>query len=825
MPKENLLNSEELQNIFKAARSAAIYYGQNVVYPEHFLYAILEDFNNDAAMILLKLNVDLDKLKYRTTEVLKQNSSETLTQTKVPLSTQSDNVIKIALDEARALNSSTLHSIHLLLGILKEESNTAFFLLERVQTNYAKVLEIVKKGNWEDVEPMGSEQKTKTPALDDNSRDLTKLAREGKLDPVIGRDQEVERIVQILIRKKKNNPVLIGEPGVGKTSIIEGLALRIVNRQVTKMLQDKRVMSLDLASLVSGTRFRGQFEEKVKAILNEVVKAGNIILFIDELHTVVGAGNSGGALDLANLLKPMLARGEFQCIGATTLEEYRKYIEDDGALERRFQKIIVEPSTPDETMLILKNIHDNYSQHHHVKYTPKSLEAIVRLSDRYITDRYFPDKAIDVLDEAGSRVHLKELKIPEQFLKIEQEISKIEQKKKEFAAKQKYDDAANMKEKEGKLRARLKKLQNEWDEENKNNFPEIDENVISQVVSLMTGIPVDKISETETNKLLKLESELGKNIVGQNDAIKSVSDAIKRARTGLKDPNRPIGSFIFFGPTGTGKTATAKELANILFGSEQNMIRIDMSEYMEKFNVSRLIGSPPGYVGYDDGGQLTEAVRRKPYSVVLFDEIEKAHPDVFNILLQVLDDGVLTDSQGRKVNFKNTIIIMTSNLGTKDLKGGASFGFSDEFSSDVNKEMKSKIDKAIKERLAPEFVNRIDEIIIFNHLRKEHLTIIIDKLIKEIQNRLIPKNIVFSVSEKAKELFINEGYNEIFGARPLKRVLQKKLENKISNEMLLGNVKDDSKFVVDVDENNEIFFDFSIKEEDSNIQQKEDVLV
>ncbi|MBI2419327.1 MAG: ATP-dependent Clp protease ATP-binding subunit, partial [Ignavibacteriales bacterium] len=637
--------------------------------------------------------------------------------------------------------------------------------------------------------------KTKTPVLDNFGRDLTKLAIDDKLDPVVGRDKEIERVAQILSRRKKNNPVLIGEPGVGKTAIAEGLAIRIVQKKVPRILQDQRVVTLDLAGLVAGTKYRGQFEERMKALMNELEKAKDVILFIDELHTIVGAGGASGSLDASNMFKPALARGDIQCIGATTLDEYRKFIETDGALDRRFQKVMVEPPSYEETLQILNNIKIKYEEHHHVKYSDQAIEAAVKLSNRYITDRHLPDKAIDVLDEAGSRVHMGNFEVPQEVLTLEEEIEAVRQEKASVVKRQDYEEAARLRDKERRLQSDLELAKREWENRTKDVVYDVSEEDIATVVAMMTGIPVNRVAQTESQKLLHMEEALKGQIVGQDEAVNKLTKAIRRARAGLKSPNRPIGSFIFLGPTGVGKTELCKVLARYLFDSESALIKIDMSEYMEKFAVSRLVGAPPGYVGYEEGGQLTEKVRRKPYSVVLFDEIEKAHPDIFGILLQVLDEGVLTDSLGRKVDFKNTIIIMTSNIGARDIKSISSFGFNQNAEQDGYSSMKNTVEDAMKKLFSPEFLNRLDEAIVFRGLTKEDILQIIDIEIRDLMVNIKENKMTLVLDESARLFLASQGFDPKFGARPLRRALQTYVEDAIAEEILKGAFKEGARIV------------------------------
>jgi ATP-dependent Clp protease ATP-binding subunit ClpC len=692
---------------------------------------------------------------------------------------------------------------HLLLSLLRDDDNIAAQILHQFNVHYDVVrneLDNIISGKPSSPPPPAAAErrveKSKTPVLDNFGRDLTRLAIEDKLDPVIGREKEIERVAQVLSRRKKNNPVLIGEPGVGKTAIAEGLALRIIQKKVSRVLHDKRVVTLDLAALVAGTKYRGQFEERMKAVMNELEKAKDVILFIDELHTIVGAGGASGSLDASNMFKPALARGDLQCIGATTLDEYRQYIEKDGALDRRFQKIMVDPTSVDETVQILRSIKYKYEEHHNVRYTDQAIEACVRLSDRYITDRFLPDKAIDVLDEAGSRVHLSNIHVPKEILDLEGEVEKIRLSKNQVVKSQNFEEAARLRDMEKKFLSDLDIAKREWELKAQETVYEVTEDIIADVVSMMTSVPVNKIAQSESIKLLNMDKALKKMIVGQDEAIEKLSKAIRRTRAGLKDPKRPIGSFIFLGPTGVGKTELAKALARYLFDSDEALIRIDMSEYMEKFNVSRLVGAPPGYVGYEEGGQLTEKVRRKPYSVVLLDEIEKAHPDVFNILLQVLDDGLLTDNLGRKVDFKNTILIMTSNIGTRDVKAGGNIGFGMDSTQDKYSNMKSTIEDALKRVFNPEFLNRVDETIVFHSLTREHIDEIIDIQMHELVQRMATMKLDIHLNKQAREFLVNKGFDPAFGARPLKRALQKYLEDRIAEEILRNKFGDESSILV-----------------------------
>ncbi|MBI2429455.1 MAG: ATP-dependent Clp protease ATP-binding subunit [Ignavibacteriales bacterium] len=787
--------SNRVQDVIRLSREEALRLGHDYIGTEHLLLGIIREGEGIAVKILRNLGCDLYKLK-KTIEDTVRTSGGTLTIGNIPLTKQAEKVLKITYLEAKLYKSDVIGTEHLLLSLLRDDDNIAAQILHQFEVHYDKVraeLDNIISGKPSTPPSAGQTQqqekkqeKSKTPVLDNFGRDLTKLAAENKLDPVVGREKEIERVAQVLSRRKKNNPVLIGEPGVGKTAIAEGLALRIVNKKVSRVLHDKRVVTLDLAALVAGTKYRGQFEERMKAVMNELEKARDVILFIDELHTIVGAGGASGSLDASNMFKPALSRGELQCIGATTLDEYRQYIEKDGALDRRFQKIMVDPTSVEDTIQILKNIKEKYEQHHGVRYSEKAVESAVKLSDRYITDRNLPDKAIDVLDEAGARVHLSNIVVPQEILKLEEEIEKIKQSKNSVVKSQNFEEAARLRDLEKKLLSDLEIAKREWEMKSQSMIFEVSEESISDVVAMMTGIPVNKIAESETQKLLKMDSALKTQIIGQDEAIEKLSKAIRRTRAGLKDPKRPIGSFIFLGPTGVGKTELAKALARYLFDSDEALIRVDMSEYMEKFSVSRLVGAPPGYVGYEEGGQLTEKVRRKPYSVVLLDEIEKAHPDVYNILLQVFDDGQLTDSLGRKVDFKNTILIMTSNIGARDIKVSKGFGFGEETVGDKYKHMKDTIDEAVKRVFNPEFLNRIDDTIVFHQLTKDDITKIIDIQVKELFKRMSTMNISIELSKQAKEFLAEKGFDQLYGARPLRRALQKYVEDPVAEEILKG---------------------------------------
>ncbi len=806
MPQEGNF-SNRVQDVIRLSREEAIRLGHDYIGTEHLLLGIIREGEGIAVKILRNLGVDLYKIKKAIEDTVRSGGA-TLTIGNIPLTKQAEKVLKITYLEAKLYKSEVIGTEHLLLSLLRDEDNIAAQILNQFNCTYdgirAELDNIISGRATPAPKQQGAgggekkHEKTKTPVLDNFGRDLTKYASEDKLDPIVGREKEIQRVAQILSRRKKNNPVLIGEPGVGKTAIAEGLALRIVQKKVPRVLFDKRVVTLDLAALVAGTKYRGQFEERMKAVMNELEKAKDVILFIDELHTIVGAGGASGSLDASNMFKPALARGDIQCIGATTLDEYRQFIEKDGALDRRFQKILVDPPSVDEAIQILTNIASKYEEHHSVRYSAKAIESAVKLSDRYITDRYLPDKAIDVMDEAGSRVHLANVHAPKNVEDLEKKIEDIKVQKNLVVKTQNFEEAARLRDLEKKYQQELEAAINAWEDEIGTQIYDVSEDDIADVVAMMTGIPVNKVAESESIKLLKMSEALQGSIVGQDEAIDKLTKAIRRTRAGLKDPARPIGSFIFLGPTGVGKTELAKALARYLFDSDESLIRIDMSEYMEKFSVSRLVGAPPGYVGYEEGGQLTEKVRRKPYSVVLLDEIEKAHPDVFNILLQVLDDGQLTDSLGRKVDFKNTIIIMTSNVGTKDIKKQARIGFGESAGGDEHDKMKSQIDESMKRLFNPEFLNRVDETIVFRSLTKEDIVQIIKISLKKLLSRVEQMGVKVELSQKALEFVAEKGFDKTYGARPLRRAMQKYIEDPIAEEILKGAVKDGSIVRVDV---------------------------
>ncbi|ADY30230.1 MULTISPECIES: ATP-dependent Clp protease ATP-binding subunit [Cellulophaga] len=832
--------SPRVKDVIAYSKEEALRLGHDFIGTEHLMLGLLRDGNGKAINILDALEVDLDHLR-RKVEILSpaNPSSDNLQKDKknLHLTRQAERALKTTFLEAKLFQSSSINTAHLLLCILRNENDPTTKLLHKLKVDYDNVKSefktiITKDEDYidspraesfpgdadsdnDEKENFGggatagpkSNKKSKTPVLDNFGRDLTKMAEENKLDPVVGREKEIERVSQILSRRKKNNPLLIGEPGVGKSAIAEGLALRIINKKVSRILYNKRVVTLDLASLVAGTKYRGQFEERMKAVMNELEKNDDIILFIDEIHTIVGAGGATGSLDASNMFKPALARGEIQCIGATTLDEYRQYIEKDGALERRFQKVIVEPTSVDETIEILQNIKGKYEEHHNVNYTDEALVACVKLTNRYMTDRFLPDKAIDALDEAGSRVHIVNMDVPKQILELEKQLEDVRELKNTVVKKQRYEEAAKLRDDEKRIEKDLALAQEKWEEESKLHRETVTEENVADVVSMMSGIPVNRIAQTEINKLAELPSLIKGNVIGQDDAVAKVSKAIQRNRAGLKDPNKPIGSFIFLGQTGVGKTQLAKVLAKELFDSEDALIRIDMSEYMEKFAISRLVGAPPGYVGYEEGGQLTEKVRRKPYSVVLLDEVEKAHPDVFNMMLQVLDDGFLTDSLGRKIDFRNTIIIMTSNIGARQLKDfgqGVGFGTSAK-KAQADEHQKSVIENALKKAFAPEFLNRIDDVIVFNPLERADIHKIIDIELSKLYARIKDIGYNLTLSEKAKDYIADKGFDKQYGARPLKRAIQKYIEDALAEEIVNSKLEEGDSIFMDLnDEKNEL---------------------
>lgn len=825
--------SPRVKDVIAYSKEEALRLGHSFIGTEHLMLGILRDGGGKAIAILNSIEVNLEELR-RKVEILSPaalDDSQLMNDKKnLHLTRQAERALKTTFLEAKLFQSELINTVHLLLCILRNENDPTTKLLTKLNVDYDLVKEQFKlmlandADSYEDLSASSSfpeeksdgdekenpfiptsesktNKKTKTPVLDNFGRDVTLLAEQEKLDPVVGREKEIERVSQILSRRKKNNPLLIGEPGVGKSAIAEGLALRIIQKRVSRVLYNKRVVTLDLASLVAGTKYRGQFEERMKAVMNELEKNDDIILFIDEIHTIVGAGGATGSLDASNMFKPALARGEIQCIGATTLDEYRQHIEKDGALERRFQKVLIEQTTPDETLEILQNIKDRYESHHNVNYTDDALKACVELTDRYMSDRFLPDKAIDALDEAGSRVHINNMSVPQEIIDLERQLDEVRESKNTVVKKQKYEEAAKLRDDEKRFERLLIEAQERWQEDSKLNRVTVNENNIADVVSMMTNIPVNKIVNSEKTKLSKLSATIGEKLIGQKDAIEKVVKAIQRNRAGLKAPDKPIGSFIFLGQTGVGKTQLAKILASEIFDSEENLIRIDMSEYMEKFAISRLIGAPPGYVGYEEGGQLSEKVRRRPYSVILLDEVEKAHPDIFNMLLQVLDDGFLTDSLGRKVNFQNTIIIMTSNIGARQVKDfGTGLGFETASqkaqTSDIEKGV---IEKELKKTFSPEFINRIDDIVIFNALEKEDIRVIVDIELKKFITRVEKIGYKLNVSDAAKDFIAEKGYDSKYGARPLNRAIQKHIEDLVAEHVVGNTIKEGD--LVSIDKN------------------------
>ena len=826
--------SPKVRDVITFSKEEALRLGHDFIGTEHLLLGLIRKGDGKAIEILVTFQIDLELVR-RKLEQLNPAAPSIVDGNKkksLHLTRQAEKALKTTFLEAKLYQSDAIDTAHLLLCILRNENDPSTKLLNKYDVDYDQAKALYKELHTDttdddlpvspisetpsDDNEFASEKpnpydqsqkrkptkKSKTPVLDNFGRDLTFLAENGKLDPVVGRHKEIERVSQILSRRKKNNPMLIGEPGVGKSAIAEGLALRIVNRKVSRILFDKRIVSLDLASLVAGTKYRGQFEERMKALMNELEKNEDIILFIDEIHTIVGAGGATGSLDASNMLKPALARGEIQCIGATTLDEYRTNIEKDGALERRFQKIIVNPTSVEETIQILHNIKEKYEAHHHVNYTDQAIEACVKLTNRYMTDRYLPDKAIDALDEAGSRIHITSIVVPEQVLELEKQLTVIRDRKTKAVNGQKYEEAAKLRDDEKNIEAALHSAQKQWEDDSKLNRELVSEDNVAEVVSMMTGIPVNRVAEAESHRLGELPQMIKGKVIGQDEAVSKVVKAIQRNRVGLKDPNKPIGSFIFLGQTGVGKTQLAKVLARELFDSDDSLIRIDMSEYMEKFAISRLIGAPPGYVGYEEGGQLTEKVRRKPYAVILLDEIEKAHPDVFNILLQILDDGFITDSLGRKIDFRNTIIIMTSNIGARQLKdfgGGVGFGTATK-AAQADEHAKSVIEGALKKSFAPEFLNRIDDVIIFNALEREDIHAIIDIELDKLLNRISDLGYTLDLSEKAKDYIADKGFDKKYGARPLKRAIQKYIEDALAEEIVNSKLSEGDTIKMDLDE-------------------------
>jgi ATP-dependent Clp protease ATP-binding subunit ClpC len=841
--------SNRVKEVISLSREEALRLGHDYIGTEHLILGMIREGEGVAVGVLKKLGVPMEELRNEIEKISKGTATHQIKNlANIPLTKASEKVLKITYLEAKIFKAQLIGTEHLLLSILRDQDNLGTQILNKFDVNYETVKEMLE---YQSDGPMASQdtddpdddsskifgagsqgaskekkgtEKSRTPVLDNFGRDLTRLAEDNKLDPIVGREKEIERVAQILSRRKKNNPILIGEPGVGKTAIAEGLALRIIQKKVSRVLFGKRVVTLDLASLVAGTKYRGQFEERMKAVMNELEKSPDVILFIDELHTIVGAGGASGSLDASNMFKPALARGEIQCIGATTLDEYRQYIEKDGALARRFQMVLVDSTSPEETIQILENIKEKYEDHHHVLYTKEAIEACVKLSDRYISDRYLPDKAIDVLDEAGARVHINNIHVPEEIVKLEEAIEEVKREKNRVVKSQKYEEAAQLRDREKKLIEQLDIAKTKWEEKTRTEKYTVNEENVADVIAMMTGIPTKRIAQKESNKLLNMGSELSGKVIGQEEAIKKLVKAIQRTRVGLKDPKKPIGSFIFLGPTGVGKTELAKVLATYLFDKEDALVRIDMSEYMEKFSVSRLVGAPPGYVGYEEGGQLTEKVRRKPYSVVLLDEIEKAHPDVFNILLQVLDDGILTDGLGRRVDFRNTIIIMTSNIGVRDLKDfGTGIGFATAAKRESEEEqMKLTIQNALKRAFSPEFLNRLDDVIVFNSLQREHIHKIIDISLGKLFDRITQLGYTIELTDAAKDFLAEKGYDQQFGARPLNRAIQKYLEDPIAEEILRGEVTEGGIIVADYAGTGESLTVSHKKAETSSTEKKED---
>jgi len=796
--------SYRVQQAIQHAREEALRLGHDAIGTEHLLLGVIQLGEGSAVEILQNLGVDLDEVR-ETIESAIQSPSTLMKMGNIPFTKRAEKVLKVSYIEGKNYNAENIGTEHLLLALIKDEEGVAAQVLESHGVTYDTVkaelghMQSEETPETPDIGAPKSSGKSKTPVLDHFGRDLTKLAKEDKLDPIIGREMEIERVAQILSRRKKNNPVLIGEPGVGKTAIVEGLALRIVQQKVSPALFNKRVIALDLGAMVAGTKYRGQFEERVKAVLAEIEKNPDVILFIDELHTIVGAGSASGSLDASNMFKPALARGELQTIGATTLNEYRENIEKDGALERRFQKLMVEPPNIEETIQILRGLKEKYEEHHGVHYSDESLRHAVVLAERYISDRFLPDKAIDVLDETGSRLRLMNLVVPDQIVDLERQLENLQKRKDDLVKAQEYEKAAEIRDERRQLEDKLAEARAEWETNENINAIEVGEEDIAEVVSMMTGIPTSKVASSESQRLLEMRDNIKSKIIGQDDAIDELAKAIRRSRTGLKSPNRPIGSFIFLGPTGVGKTELAHVLAQYLFADRNAIIRVDMSEYMEKFNVSRLIGAPPGYVGYDEGGQLSEKVRRKPYSVVLLDEVEKAHPDVFNALLQVLDNGEMTDGSGRRIDFRNTVIIMTSNLGSREAKKG-SIGFMGADGEDKTsyKEMKTKMMKAADDMFRPEFLNRVDEVIVFRKLKREHILEIENIYLADINKRLADREIELELTDKAKDFLCDKGFNADTGARTLRRAVERHLEDPLAEEMLKGSVVEGNFVTVDV---------------------------
>ncbi len=815
--------SQRVKDVISYSREEALRLGNDFIGVEHLLLGLIREGDGKAILVLQEFQLNLKMIRKEIEQTLQQSSGvSNQNLANIPLVKQAERVLKLTYLEAKLHKSAMIGTEHLLLSILKNEDSVACSILNKYGVIYDNVKDELEAMKEDEITPRAefpggteedgggeesyssqrkpSDPKSKTPVLDNFGRDLTKMAEGGRLDPIVGREKEIERVSQILSRRKKNNPILIGEPGVGKSAIAEGLALRIVQRKVSRVLFNKRIISLDLASLVAGTKYRGQFEERMKAVMQEIEKNPDVILFIDEIHTIIGAGGASGSLDASNMFKPALARGEMQAIGATTLDEFRQHIEKDGALERRFQKVLVEPTSIEETVQILQNIKERYEDHHSVRYDDNAIHACVALTERYITDRHLPDKAIDALDEVGSRVHLTNINVPKEILDVEKKIEDLKEQKNEVIKSQQYEKAAELRDDERKLMEELEVAKKKWEEESKNNRVIVTEEHVAEVVSMMSGVPVTRISESETGRLASMGDEIKNRVIGQDEAVAKVVKAIQRNRAGLKDPNKPIGSFFFLGPTGVGKTQLAKVLAQYLFDSQDALIRIDMSEYMEKFSISRLVGAPPGYVGYEEGGQLTEKVRRKPYSIVLLDEIEKAHPDVFNLLLQALDDGHMTDGLGRKIDFKNTILIMTSNIGARQL---ADFGTGVGFGTKAQEEQKDEnaktvVQNALRKAFAPEFLNRVDDMIMFRSLTREDIHQIIDIELEKLYGRINELGYQIEMTESAKDFIVEKGYDAKFGARPLKRAIQKFIEDPLAEEIVKANLQEGDSIKVDM---------------------------
>lgn len=792
--------TERAQKVLALAQEEALRLGHNNIGTEHILLGLVREGEGIAAKALQALGLGSEKIQKEVESLI--GRGQEMSQT-IHYTPRAKKVIELSMDEARKLGHSYVGTEHILLGLIREGEGVAARVLNNLGVSLNKARQQVLQllgSNETGSSAAGTNSNANTPTLDSLARDLTAIAKEDSLDPVIGRSKEIQRVIEVLSRRTKNNPVLIGEPGVGKTAIAEGLAQQIINNEVPEILRDKRVMTLDMGTVVAGTKYRGEFEDRLKKVMDEIRQAGNIILFIDELHTLIGAGGAEGAIDASNILKPSLARGELQCIGATTLDEYRKYIEKDAALERRFQPIQVDQPSVDESIQILQGLRDRYEAHHRVSITDDAIEAAVKLSDRYISDRFLPDKAIDLIDEAGSKVRLRSFTTPPNLKELEQKLDEVRKEKDAAVQSQEFEKAASLRDTEQRLREQVEDTKKSWKEKQGQENSEVTVDDIAMVVSSWTGVPVSKIAQTETDKLLNMENILHSRVIGQDEAVVAVAKAVRRTRAGLKDPKRPIGSFIFLGPTGVGKTELARALAESIFGDEESMIRIDMSEYMEKHSTSRLVGSPPGYVGYDEGGQLTEKVRRKPYSVVLLDEIEKAHPDVFNILLQVLEDGRLTDSKGRTVDFRNTILIMTSNVGASELKRNKYVGFNVQDETQNHKDMKDKVMGELKRAFRPEFINRIDEIIVFHSLEKKHLTEIVSLMSDQLTKRLKEQDLSIELTDAAKAKVAEEGVDLEYGARPLRRAIQKHVEDRLSEELLRGNIHKGQHIVLDVED-------------------------